>query len=95
MAPGGAYHGAEARVVTAGADPGTRLSDASELPPLGITANEEAGGSGADAPENRPPGLVLPKNYRWVRIDSALLTSKPPGASTARCVTLPSCAISA
>ena len=26
---------------------------------------------------------------------SALLTSKPPGASTARCVTLPSCAISA
>jgi hypothetical protein len=46
-------------------------------------------------PCSRPPALVLPANYRWARIDSALLTSKPPGASTARCVTLPSCAISA
>ena len=32
-----------------------RLSNASELPPPGRTANEEAGGSGVDAPENRPP----------------------------------------
>ena len=34
-------------------------------------------------------------DYRAARIASPLLTSKPPGASTARCVTLPSCAISA
>ena len=33
--------------------------------------------------------------YRFAKIDSALLTSKPPGGSTARWVTLPSCAISA
>ena len=53
-----------------------------------------------DAPDEQAPPAVRPaaagwRSQRLARTASALLTSKPPGCSTAMFVTLPSCATSA